>query len=199
MLQYIRWSIVKDDTLDQSGPPLVCTHMYEYTRTNMSNPWKRAHTHKMTSVRGAVHLISVTQVRQWTVSNMGANGAVGLSVYERKMLLLSSDNQVVFKEEKQMLSPPFAYFIPVGGGMFLRSGINSFYPHTVQSLLFFLPYTVASPQCPPSKPNSLPPLYSFWWGWATGMPPFSVLVAITSIDISITFASLESQALDLPS
>lgn len=151
-------------TLHQSGPPLVCTHMYEYTCANMSNPWKRAHAHKMMSVRGAVHLTSVTQVWQWTVSNMGTHGALGLPVYDRQTLLLSSDNQVVFKEEKQMLSPPFACFIPVGGGILLGSGINSFYPHTVQSLLFFSPYTVASPQCPPSKPSSLPPLCTFWWG-----------------------------------
>lgn len=103
-----------------------------------------------------------------------------------KTLLLSSDNQVVFKEEKQMLLPPFEHFIPVGGGIFLRSGINSFYPYTVQSLVFFLPYTVTSPQCPPPPmPSSLPPPCTFWWGWATGTPPFSALETIISIDISL--------------
>ena len=137
--------------------------MYEYTCTNMSNPWKRAHTHVM-SVKGAVHLISVNQMRQWAASNMGTNGAVGLPVYDRKMLLLNSDNQVIFKEEKQMLSPPFECFVPVGGWIFLRSGINSFYPHNVQSLLFFSTYSVILPQCPPSMPSYLPPLCTLWWG-----------------------------------
>lgn len=106
-----------------------------------------------------------------------------------KILSLSPDLQAVFKEKKQMLSPAsIEQCIRVSGGIFLRSGINSFFTHSLL-IMCILPHTAP---LPPALTKPIPPAYNFWWGWTAAMPRFSAPETITSIGMPLTFASLTS-------